>query len=391
MSKDFASKLFVGLGLIGALLLGVTVFRFAEKSKLKAETARDEDLIVRTIVAKPAVNASVLTLPGNIQAFKEVIIYARTNGYLKSRTADIGDVVAKGQTLAQIESPEIDQELNQAVANLNQAQAAAKQAQANRNLAQTTLKRSSALKAEQLISQQNLDEKQSAYNARQADYEAAEASINAQRANVRRLKSLQAFQRVQAPFAGRITKRNTSIDVGALIENGQTELFRMAQTDTLRIFVNVPQVSASALKQGQAVEVTVPEMPDKLFKGKVTRTSMSLDPQTRTLLAEVQVANAGNLLLPGMYGQVKIPLTQAQTLIEIPSNALMVGTEGVKVAVLDEEDKISLRKVQLGRDYGQKVEILNGVSQGERIIINPTDEIREGLKVDKVISGERKP
>jgi RND family efflux transporter MFP subunit len=379
--------LLVGLGVVPRVLR-------QHEITAKAQFLRNGALKVNVVKPSGAPQGD-LKLPGNIEAIRDVAIYARTSGYLKTRLVDIGERVKAGQLLATIESPEVDQELSQAKADQAQAQAAAQQAKANRDLAKTTLARSKALKQEQLISQQNLDEKQANYNARVADYQAALATVNSQWANVKRLKALQGYQQIKAPFAGIVTKRNLNIDVGALIASDSSsanqELFRLAQTDQLRIRINVPQSSALDVKEGQAVKVIVPELAQKPFSGKIKRSAQALEQTSRTLLIEIILQNNDNQLLPGAYAQVIIPSSaNVRSSMVIPANALVLRTAGPMVAVIDANNRVRYTKVELGRDYGTEIEVASGLKGNELLVVNPSDDINEGRKVEPVLKQKEK-
>jgi RND family efflux transporter MFP subunit len=282
---------------------------------------------------------------------------------------DIGAKVEAGQLLAEIETPEIDQELNQ-------ARAAAQQAAANSELAHATLKRWQELVEKKVVSSQEFDERKSALDARQADLTAAQA-------NVARLEKLQGFQKVAAPFAGIVTARN--IDNGALVSAGNggqsAALFHVAQTDTLRIYVTVPQTNARSVTPGQSAAVSFREIPEKTFDAKVVRTAGALDPASRTLLTELQVANSDGQLFPGMYAEIKFAFPQDPRTLLVPGNAVMVQSDGPKVMTIDAKQTIRTRPVKLGRDLGDKVEILSGLNPAEPLVANPSGSLHEGVEV----------
>lgn len=316
---------------------------------------------------------SELILPASIQALRETTIYARTNGYLKRWLVDIGDKVTAGQLLAEIETPELDQELQE-------AQAKQGQIQVNLELARVTAERYKSLKDIDAASAQEIDEKIGAYEVRKAD-------LAANQAQIKRLQEMRAFQRVVAPFSGTITARN--VEVGSLIAAGSSSaqgwLFKLQHTETLRVFVNVPQNFLQLVKPGQEGELLVREAGQKGFASKVTRQAGALDPATRTVQVELQVPNKEGVLLPGMYGQVKFHLVNPEPNIIIPGTALMVGGDGIRVAALDSEDKVHIKQIHLGRDYGKEVEVVAGLSEKERIINNPRDTLQDGLKVKPVL------
>ncbi|MDP9113952.1 MAG: efflux RND transporter periplasmic adaptor subunit [Acidobacteriota bacterium] len=339
---------------------------------------------------------SELQLPGNIEAVTEAPILARADGYIKRRMVDIGDRVQAGQPLAEIEAPELDQQLLQAKANLQQTQAALDQAQANEaqgkanlELAKVTASRWASLVAAGVVSKQDNDQYQSQYQAQLAGVQALEKAIAVQRANiaaaeanVTRLDQMQAYRVVKAPFAGVITLRN--VDVGALVNSGSTLLYRIAQTGTLRTYVNVPQTNASSIHLGQPARLTVTNLPGRTFTGIVARTANSLDPSSRTMLVEVQVPNADGALLPGMYAQVDLSSPRANAPLLIPGDALIVLATGTQVAIVRPDSTVHLQKIQVGRDYGDRLEVLSGLQMGDKIIANPGDSAREGVKVEPV-------
>jgi RND family efflux transporter MFP subunit len=341
------------------------------------------------------------TLPGNIQAIEETPIYARADGYVRRRLVDIGDRVRPGQLLAEIQTPELDQEIRQARAAIEQSRAAAlqaraavAQAQANFKLADANLKRWRPLVAKGVLSQGEGDQKQADFDAQQANVRASEAAVSAAdsnvqagEANLQRLVEMKSFSKVTAPFAGVITSRN--IDVGTLISSGSgttnRQLFNLARIDRLRIYVNVPQTFASSVHAGQQADVALQELPGKVFRGTVTRTANALDPSTHTLLTEVQVPNEARQLLPGMYAQVKFTVTRVAPPLLIPGDALIVKPEGRYALVVDEAGAVRYRKVTLGRDYGTTVELTSGLSGAEHVIMNPTDDLKEGEVVNATL------
>jgi RND family efflux transporter MFP subunit len=308
-------------------------------------------------------------LPGSTQAIQETAIYARTNGYVRKWYADIGAKVEAGQLLAEIETPEIDQELNQ-------ARAVAQQAAANLELARATLKRWDYLLQRKVVSAQEFDEKKAVSDARQADFAAAQA-------NVKRLEETQGFQKIVAPFSGIVTAR--TVDNGVLVSAGSAgqsqPLFRVAQTDTLRIYVTVPQTYASLIVPDQDATVSFREISDKAFSAKVVRNAGALDPSARTLLTELQVANTDHKLFPGMYAEIKFAFPQDGRTLLVPGNTVMVQSDGPKVFTVDAKQTIRTRPVKLGRDLGDKVEILSGLDPAEPLVANPSDALREGVEV----------
>jgi RND family efflux transporter MFP subunit len=350
----------------GALTL---VRRQAEQRTLAQET---EKLTVPTVaVIHPTLEAAQedLVLPGTLQAFVQSPIYARTNGYLKSWTRDIGSRVKAGDLLADIEAPELDQELSQ-------ARAARDQIAASTALAKSSSERWASLAKSDAVSQQDVDEKQSAYRQLQASLAASEA-------NVRRLEQLEQFKRVTAPFDGVITKR--SVDVGTLITAGssgsQGPLFTLAQMDPIRVFVTVPEVSASAIHRGLTAHLELVQYPGETFEGSVARTAESIDPATRTLLTEVDVPNRQGRLLPGGFAQVHLQARTTAPRLSVPVNALLFRAEGLRAVVMDASHRVHLRALTIGRDYGTSLEVLSGLSADDWIVLNPPDSLDEGQTV----------
>ena len=356
----------VALVIVAGLALGV-IPRLRAQSKLVAAT---QEVTLRTVTVTNATRlaSSVqLALPGDVRAFEETKIYARADGYLLKWNSDIGAKVEAGQVLAEIDTPELDQELNQ-------SRAALAQAQANLVLARSSAERWQRLLKDRAVSQQEVDEKTSALAAREADVKAAEAAVA-------RLEKLSSFKEVRAPFAGTITRRH--VDTGALIRAGgnASALFDLAQTDTLRVQVNVPQAYLRDIAIGSTVAIAVAEYPGRAFPGKVLRTSGAFDATTRTMLTEIEVPNRNGELFPGIHVDVQLTLAQANPPIVVPARAVIIRGEGLQVAEVDDANAIRLQKVQAGRDLGRTVEIVSGLSDGARIVTNPTDTLVEGMLV----------
>jgi RND family efflux transporter MFP subunit len=346
------------------------VRRLTERHALAKET---ETLAVPTVsVMKPGLEPATdeLVLPAQLQPYVESAIYARTNGYLLRWTKDIGSHVNKGDLLAEIDTPEIDQELSQ-------AKASRQQIEAQLQLAKSTADRWTNLRKTDSVSQQEADQQVSAYAQAQANLAAANA-------NVRRLEQLESFKRVYAPFSGVITRRNT--DVGALISAGSNtqgkELFDVAQFDPLRVYVNVPQINSPSIRRGMPAYIDLREFPGQKFTGKIVRTADAIDPGTRTLLTEVDVPNKDGRLLPGSYAQVHFAVPVQTSRISVPVNALLFRSEGPRVAVVGNDSKVHLKPVTIGRDFGTKVEILDGLQATDQIVVNPADSLEEGQQVN---------
>jgi RND family efflux transporter MFP subunit len=356
--------------LVSSALLLAAVSLGGLRSRLCAasdEGSGDNRPIVNVVVAKKSSEATPLSLPATLQAFQDTPIFARTTGYLAKWLVDIGDKVEAGQTMAEIDVPDLDQELNQAKANLEVAKA-------NQELARISSDRWKDLGKQNAVAQQDVDQKV-------ADYAAKNSDVAAAQANVDRLLQLTAFRHVTAPYAGVVTARNA--EVGAYIAPGAgTELFHIAQVDTLRVFVSVPQSYVRAIKPGLPAELTVAEYPGRIFQGKIARLSGALDAGSRTLLTEVAIPNPKGELFAGMFGQVRFRLTPAAPAIMIPANAAIVRAAGTLVAVVTKDGKIKIQKVRFGRDFGTKIEILDGLEEGTRIVANPSDALTDGMAVE---------
>jgi RND family efflux transporter MFP subunit len=351
-----------------ALGAGRTVFtRIANAKALEAGTQERAKQYVQTVTPTSS-GSQALALPGTLQGYVQAPISARSSGYLKRWTKDIGSRVQQGDLLAEIETPEIDQQLTQTIA-------ARAQTAASLDLAQSTVSRWESLRQKDVVSQQELDERRSAVSQGKANLAAADA-------NVQRLRQLEGFKRVTAPFAGVITRRN--VDVGDLIDGaggaGGRPLFLLTQTDPLRVYVNVPQTYANLIKPGQEVVVTQSELRGQNFKGQVARTAASIDTATRTMQIEVSLPNKDGTLLPGAYVNVSLPLAASKTLL-VPSNTLLFRAEGTSVAAVDPQGHVSLRQVNVGRNFGQTVEVLDGIGAGDKLVLNPSDSIANGDQV----------
>jgi RND family efflux transporter MFP subunit len=351
--------------LAAGLAIGILP-RLKAQTKLATEArATDHQTVTVTNVTRPS-GAVQLALPGDVRAFEETRLYARADGYLLKWEKDIGAKVEAGQVLAVIDTPELDQQLNQGRAALSQAVA-------NLTLARKNAERWQALLKDRAVSEQEVDERNSALAARDADVQAAQA-------NVSRLEKLSSFKTVRAPFAGTLTRRY--VDTGALIRTASgTPLFELAQTEKLRVQINLPQAYLRDIAIGSPVNVTVAEYPGRSFHGNVMRTSGAFDSATRTMLTEIEVPNPSGELYPGIHVDVQLSLAQANPPIVIPATAVIVRSEGSSVAQVDDANTIRLEKVQLGRDLGKAVEVLAGLNDGARIVTNPTDKLVDGTPV----------
>jgi RND family efflux transporter MFP subunit len=352
----------------GALVSGILP-RVTARATLRRETDQLAVPTVNIIRPKQTAPSQEIVLPANVQPYINAPIYARTNGYLKRWYADIGARVRKGQLLAEIETPEVDQQLLQARANLATAQA-------NLKLSQTTAARYQDLLKSDSVSQQETDNAVGSYNANKAIVQADEA-------NVKQLEALQSFEKVYAPFDGVVTARNT--DIGALITAGSggasTELFSIAQPGKLRVYVNVPQAYSQAARPGLTAELALSEFPGRRFPGKLVRTADAIDPATRTLLTEIDVDNPTGNLLSGAYAEVHLKLPSAQSAYILPVNTLLFRSEGLRVAAVENQQHAVLKQITMGRDFGSEVEIIAGLDGNESIILDPPDSLVDGQTV----------
>jgi RND family efflux transporter MFP subunit len=342
--------------------------RLIERSELGKRTVQDSRLAVVTAKAQLSGAGDELVLPGVVQAYIEAAIYARTSGYLKNWYTDIGSRVKKGQLLADIETPEVDRQLAQARADLNTAQA-------NLQLSRSTNERWKTLLATHSVSQQDADEKA-------GDTAAKDAMAKASEQNVARLEDLESFKRVLAPFDGVVTARNT--DIGALINAGQatgTELFRVADTERLRIYAQVPEAYAASTTTGLIAELQFAEQPGKKYEAEAVRTSNALDPTARTLQVELQLDNQQGEVFPGAYAEVHFKLPSSSKSLRLPANTVVFRAAGMQVATVDNSGKIKLKNIQQGRDFGKTIEVLSGIDQNDVVVVNPPDSITDGLPV----------
>jgi len=355
---------------VAVLLISGILPRIQAGKNLRRETQEMAIATVTVIQPRRAAASPEIVLPANVQAFIDAPIYARTNGYLRQWYVDIGARVKAGQLLAEIDTPEVNQQLRQARADLSTAEA-------NLNLSRITTERYNELLKSDSVSKQDAD------NAA-GDYAAKQAIVHSAEANVRRLEELQSFQKIYAPFTGVITTRNT--DIGALIDSGasggqRTELFHIAQPDKLRVYVNVPEAYSQAAKPGLTADLTLAEFPGRRFQGKLVRTASAIDTNTRTLLVEIDVDNPTGTLLSGAYAEVHLKLPGAASSLIIPVNALLFRSEGLRVATVPDGRHAELKPVTLGHDFGNEVEVVAGLNGDETLILNPPDSIVSGQAV----------
>lgn len=372
------------------LLISSFLPRRATSKELQAEVLeQDAAPTVQVAAIHRATEGGAVELPGTIQALHESAIYARVGGYVKQWSADIGKIVHTGDVLAEIDAPELAQQVTQAEHQVAQARAAT-------GLARTDLARWKLLASDSAVTRQELDQKQAAYDAAVANGGAAEA-------NLQRLVETQNFAHVKAPFTGVITARN--IDIGSLITAagatsapvaggdvagapGPGSMFRIAETDTVRTYISVPERYSTAMTPGLTAQVTVQELPGRTFTGRIVRTSHAIDVASRTLLVEVDIANPGFVLLPGMYSNVTVQFAHSQAPLIVPATALVIRSAGTQVMVLDTATSvIHLKPVVVGRDYGATIEILSGISEGMVVVTDPNADLMDGMKV--VVAGKK--
>ena len=348
--------------------------------------------------ARAASPLATLDLPGDMQALVDSPLFARVDGYLRTRLVDYGDRVKTGQLLAEIDTPELDQQISQARATLGQSQAALKELQAdldlskaNLNLADLTVKRWRRLANGGAVARQETDQKEADFSVGQAQVAKAQASIGtaqetvrANQANLRRLEDMKSFARIVAPFDGVVTARN--VDIGTLVNSGNGgaahELFHMAQIQVLRVFVNVPQTYVGEIRPGQTAELRVQELPGQVFSAKVTRIANALDAGSRAMITVLEVPNPRGILMPGMYTQVRFAIGRAAPAVIIPGDTLTLGRQGPRVAVVGTDHRIHYRSIQIGQDLGAELEVVSGLAAGETVVTNPSDAVRENAAVE---------
>jgi multidrug efflux pump subunit AcrA (membrane-fusion protein) len=427
--KIFLALLVIAVVVAAIGLAGYLPRKQREEAAVAAASEEKNSLpLVTAAKVRRAAQDSDVLLPGTLSALTEASIYARAPGYVRKRYVDIGDRLRAGQLMADIEAPELDQQVDQARAAVSQAQqqlaqtrAALVQAQSQRDLAKLTADRYNNLVARGAVARQDADTQESNFktadalvDAQQANIRAAEDNVRQAQANLERVVALQDYKNVRAPFDGIVTARN--IDTGALISasgagqgaspmslggaqaaNGN-EMFRMAQIGTIRILTSVPQANAPGIVVGMPAEVTVNEFPGRVFEGKVTRTSNSLDPNSRTLLVEVQVSNRDGKLLPGMYADIRFKSHRDAPPLLIPGDTLIAANSGMQVAVLNSDPtstdaaamKIHMQPVRIGRDFGTETEVLGGLTGNEILVVNPGDDVHEGALVNADLTGSQK-
>jgi membrane fusion protein, multidrug efflux system len=375
----------VGLAVLGLLFLVGYLPKRHQQALLAAEAAASKQAVPRValVTPRPGKSERALSLSATLEGLEQTEIDARANGYVRRWLVDLGDSVKEGQLLAELDTPELDLEIEQARAALAQSEASIFQASATRDYSLTSLKRYQALAPQGIASQQDLEQKASQSKVDEANVRVAEAARNSQLANVHRLEQLKAFARVTAPFAGTITDR--AVQRGKLVAAGTGQhLFKISTLDPVRAFVQVPQSLVAGVKQGLAAEVSVAEQRGKAWKGIVVRTASALDASSRTMSVEVQVPNPDHRLLPGMYAEVALKLDASQRLFVLPASAVATTKDGVRVAVVETDGRVRWTKVRLERDNGADVEISEGLTGNEQIIASPGPAVVDGLVVQAV-------
>jgi RND family efflux transporter MFP subunit len=380
----------LGMGALAALLATGWIPRHKNEKELiaDAQEAANAPVLVNVATPRRSKAEEEIALPATLRPWQEVSLFARTTGYLRKYYVDISNEVKAGQLMAEIDAPEVDEELAQASAALLQMRASLLKSKADRDLAQSTLKRFQAMRATQSVTPQELDEKQAALDVAESNVQSATASVAASEANVRRLTEMQKFEKINAPFAGVVSGRG--YDVGSLIMANPTTadakpLFKIAENDILRAFVNVPQSAALKIRKGMEVKVTVRERPGEVFAGNVMGTTNYLDPNSRSLLTEVKLPNVKGAdgafkLLPGMYVQASFKITHESPPLVIPGPALVDNAAGTQVAVV-QNGKVHFKKVQVGQDFGTEIEVVGGLEGNEQVIANPGERVVEGVAV----------
>ncbi|MGO4885845.1 MAG: efflux RND transporter periplasmic adaptor subunit [Bryobacteraceae bacterium] len=386
--------------LVAAAVVGGILPRLTRNKALlaAAETETAQRPLVEVATARLAPARSTIDLPGDMVALVDSPIFARVDGYLRTRLVDYGDRVKAGQLLAEIDTPELDQQIRQARATILQSQSALNEvkadldlSKANLNMAHLTVDRWRRLVKRGVVPQQEADQKEADYAVTEAQVAKAQASIgtteetvHANEANLHRLEEMKAFARIVAPYDGVITSR--TVDIGWLVNSGSSgtarELFHIAQIQVLRIFVNVPQTNVASIHPGQTAELRVEELPGQVFAAHVTRIANALDANSRAMLTVLEVPNPSGVLLPGMYAQVRFSTGRAEAAVRVPSDVLILGKQGPRVAVVAPDHRIHLRQIRIGQDLGSEIEVVSGLSAGEVVVANPSDAVSEGALVE---------
>ncbi len=397
-----ALVILLALALAGGIAYELSARRMEQKTLAAAvaDTVTSGPPVVLVGHAKLAPGDSTVEIPGQTAAFMETPLFARVDGYVKQRNAEIGQRVRKGEVLMELETPDLDQQIEQARATLAQSKAALAQLQATvhalastMKLTQLTASRTKALADQGVLARQDADDKTAAADSAEANLHAAEENAHAQESvisanesGIRRLLEQKKYAKLEAPFDGVITARNAQgSDIGTLITSGSgtsaREIVRVSQISTLRVYVNVPQSYAALMRPGQLANLEVDEFPGRLFPAKVQSTTNALDPVARTLQTMLMVGNAGEVLLPGMFVKVRFQLPQRVNALRVPSDALVIRSDGTTLALVGDDQRVRIVPVVLGRDYGKEVEVLSGITALDRIVLNPSEAVRDGVAV----------
>jgi RND family efflux transporter MFP subunit len=367
----------IGLGVAGVIPRALARAAIEERASVAAAVVPQ----VQVAKAHREAAGGPVILPGTVQPLQETAMYARANGYVRKWYVDIGTEVRKGQVLAELDLPDVDQQLRQARANAKEAATTIKQAKSQLDFARTTTDRFSALASSGVVSKQQTDQYSSEYEVRQANLEAAHAATGSADANVRRIEELRAFGTITAPFDGVVTMR--SAEVGQLVVPGTGQgdpLFKVAEDDVVRIFVHVPQLYAAGVKRGTEAPVTVREAPGRVFHGTVARTSRELDTGTRALLVEIDVPNADSALVSGMYAKASLVVSRQDALLSVPATAALIDANGTRVALV-REGQIHWQTVEISADLGDRLAIAGGLSEGDSVVLTPSERLTEGEHV----------
>ncbi|MEO6952651.1 MAG: efflux RND transporter periplasmic adaptor subunit [Polyangia bacterium] len=371
------------VGVVAALLVVGIVPRVSHRHEVAADERRMDASNISVIVTHPTRGeASGASLPSSVQPLQETIVYAQTNGYVNKYKVDIGDTVTAGQVMATINTPEVDQQLNAALAALSQTKAMVAQAKAQQVFARTTKQRYGVLAPAGVVSKQELEDKNASFDVQTANVTAAEAAVQSAQATVRRYEEAKRFATVTAPFDGVVTSR--TIENGQLVTTGLSTgqaMFKVAKVDVMRLFVNVPQLYAPGVKVGQVAKVSIREYPDRVFIGKVERTARELDSTTRTLRTEVHIDNKDGALISGMYAQVALETDRVQQPLLVPATALNVTAKGTRVATVANH-QIHWKHVEVENDLGDRIAIASGLEPSDEVVVLPGEQIHEGLKVE---------
>jgi len=370
---------------LGGLVVAGVVPRLRHQASMDDDERRAATSVARVRVAraKRMPSKGALTLPGSVQPLQETSIYARANGYVRKWLVDIGAQVKRGQVLVELDVPDIDEQLREAQAAATQAAAAIAQAKTQLELARTTNKRYGALGPSGVVTQQEIDQYQATFDAQQSNVAAAEAAYGSAQANVRRYQDLRSFGTITAPFDGVVTMR--AAEVGQLVVSGTgmgSALFKVAEVDIVRTFVNVPQLYAAGIKVGMDAPTSIREAPGRVFAGKVARTANELDTATRSLLTEIDIPNPDRALFAGMYAQVSFDVKPQDSPIFVPATSVLFDAQGTRLAAIRDDGVVRWVKVEIGSDLGDRLALSSGVAEGDLVAINPSEHLIEGMRVE---------